>query len=231
MAPSWCEFTCPQLNLRLFRKSAILTSLWVRRDLKESPPKDIVPSLAVMVQTSKLWPQDLDLSWDCTWATCVQNTQRSACELGMHAAEGTSAATESSYARVYDVGILVTTKCRPHLHDLKNLQFRLLSVGFPGRHKEKAPKSLLSSRGDTGWASNLETTLQANSSSQNIFRSHERLRFPGPLPFFSAKTTGPGEKGAPRNHPEISSQKLADLECRFPCMTPMEGTEHRFGPF
>ena len=40
----------------------------------------------------------------------------------------------------------------------------------------------------------------------------------------SSKTKGPGEKGAPRNHPEISSQKLADLECRFP-MTPMEGTE------
>ena len=27
---------------------------------------------------------------------------------------------------------------------------------------------------------------------------------------------GPGEKGAPRNHPEISSQKLADFERRFP---------------
>ena len=32
----------------------------------------------------------------------------------------------------------------------------------------------------------------------------------------SSKTKGPGEKGAPRNHPEISSQKLADLDCRFP---------------
>ena len=27
---------------------------------------------------------------------------------------------------------------------------------------------------------------------------------------------GPGEEGAARNHPEISSQKLADFECRFP---------------
>ena len=35
---------------------------------------------------------------------------------------------------------------------------------------------------------------------------------------------GPGEKGAPGNHPEISSQKLADFEC-------MEGAEHHFGPF
>ena len=26
----------------------------------------------------------------------------------------------------------------------------------------------------------------------------------------------PGEKGAPRNHPETSSQKLADFKCRFP---------------
>ena len=42
---------------------------------------------------------------------------------------------------------------------------------------------------------------------------------------------GPGEKGAPRNHPESSSQKLADFECRFPKMNPMEGTEHHFGPF
>ena len=30
------------------------------------------------------------------------------------------------------------------------------------------------------------------------------------------KREGPGEKGTPRNHPEISSQKLADFECRFP---------------
>ena len=35
--------------------------------------------------------------------------------------------------------------------------------------------------------------------------------------FFSSKTNGPGEEGTPRNHPEISSQKLADL--------------HHFGPF
>ena len=27
---------------------------------------------------------------------------------------------------------------------------------------------------------------------------------------------GPGEKGVPRSHPEISSQELADFECRFP---------------
>ena len=45
----------------------------------------------------------------------------------------------------------------------------------------------------------------------------------------SSKTEGPGEKGAPRDHPEISSQKLADFECRFP-MTPMEETEHHFCP-
>ena len=32
----------------------------------------------------------------------------------------------------------------------------------------------------------------------------------------SSKTKGPGEKVAPRNHPKISSQKLADFECRFP---------------
>ena len=32
----------------------------------------------------------------------------------------------------------------------------------------------------------------------------------------SSKTKGPGEKGAPRNHPEISSPTLADFECRFP---------------
>ena len=32
----------------------------------------------------------------------------------------------------------------------------------------------------------------------------------------ASKTMGPGEKGAPRNHPEISSQKMADFECRFP---------------
>ena len=35
-------------------------------------------------------------------------------------------------------------------------------------------------------------------------------------PKFSSKTKWPAQKGAPRNHPEISSQKLADLECRFP---------------
>ena len=34
--------------------------------------------------------------------------------------------------------------------------------------------------------------------------------------FFSSETKGPGERGALRNHPEISSQKLADFECRFP---------------
>ena len=32
----------------------------------------------------------------------------------------------------------------------------------------------------------------------------------------SNKTKGPGEEGAPRNHPEILSQKVADSECRFP---------------
>ena len=34
---------------------------------------------------------------------------------------------------------------------------------------------------------------------------------------FSSTTKGPGEKGVPRNHPEKSSQKLADFECRVPC--------------
>ena len=33
---------------------------------------------------------------------------------------------------------------------------------------------------------------------------------------FSSKTKGPGEEGAPRNHSEISSQEVADFECRFP---------------
>ena len=42
------------------------------------------------------------------------------------------------------------------------------------------------------------------------------LRFTGREVKVSSKTKGPGEKGAPRNHPEISSQKLADFECRFP---------------
>ena len=32
----------------------------------------------------------------------------------------------------------------------------------------------------------------------------------------SSKQKGPGEEGAPRNHPEISSQKVANFECRFP---------------
>ena len=32
----------------------------------------------------------------------------------------------------------------------------------------------------------------------------------------SSKTKGPGEKGAPRDHPEISSQRLANFECGFP---------------
>ena len=31
----------------------------------------------------------------------------------------------------------------------------------------------------------------------------------------SSKTKGPGEKGAPRNHPEISSRKLADFELQI----------------
>ena len=42
-----------------------------------------------------------------------------------------------------------------------------------------------------------------------------------PTPFrnlwiISSKAKGPGEKGAPRNHPESSSQTLANFECRFP---------------
>ena len=36
------------------------------------------------------------------------------------------------------------------------------------------------------------------------------------LEIFSSKPKRPGEKGVPRNHPEISSQKLADFQCRFP---------------
>ena len=32
----------------------------------------------------------------------------------------------------------------------------------------------------------------------------------------SSETKWPGEEGAPRNHPEISFQKVADVECRFP---------------
>ena len=45
------------------------------------------------------------------------------------------------------------------------------------------------------------------------------VRLAMPLLFaelISSKTKGPGEKGAPRNHPEISSQKLVDFECRLP---------------
>ena len=36
-----------------------------------------------------------------------------------------------------------------------------------------------------------------------------------PLNLVSSKPKGPGEEGAPRNHPEISSQKVANVECRF----------------
>ena len=32
----------------------------------------------------------------------------------------------------------------------------------------------------------------------------------------SSKTKGPGEEGAPTNHPEMSSRKLGDFECRYP---------------
>ena len=32
----------------------------------------------------------------------------------------------------------------------------------------------------------------------------------------SSKRKGPGEEGAPRNHPEVSSQKVADFKCRLP---------------
>ena len=48
----------------------------------------------------------------------------------------------------------------------------------------------------------------------NLIPTHSRDN-PEKL-FIGSKTKGPGEKGAPRNHPEISSQKLADFECRFP---------------
>ena len=47
---------------------------------------------------------------------------------------------------------------------------------------------------------------------------------------FSSKTKGPGEEGAARNHPEISSHKKLISSADFP-MTPMERTEHHFGPF
>ena len=46
----------------------------------------------------------------------------------------------------------------------------------------------------------------------------------------AVKQRGRERKGPPRNHPEISSQKLADFECGFP-MTPMEGTEHHLALF
>ena len=41
---------------------------------------------------------------------------------------------------------------------------------------------------------------------------------PGHVTFYirKCKTKVPGEKGPPRNHLEISSQKLADFECRLP---------------
>ena len=39
------------------------------------------------------------------------------------------------------------------------------------------------------------------------------------------------EKGPQKSSTENSSQKLADFECRFPYQTPMERTEHHFGPF
>ena len=49
----------------------------------------------------------------------------------------------------------------------------------------------------------------------------------------SCRTKGPGEEGAPRKHPEISSQNVVDFECRFPYgpVIPMERTEHHFGSF
>ena len=34
--------------------------------------------------------------------------------------------------------------------------------------------------------------------------------------YISSKPEAPGKEGAPRNHPEISSQKVANFECRFP---------------
>ena len=40
--------------------------------------------------------------------------------------------------------------------------------------------------------------------------------FYGDAERISSKTKGPGEKGARRNDPEFSSQKVADFECRFP---------------
>ena len=47
---------------------------------------------------------------------------------------------------------------------------------------------------------------------------------------FSSATKGPGEEGAPRNHPEISFRKWPISSADLP-MTPMERTDHHFGPF
>ena len=47
----------------------------------------------------------------------------------------------------------------------------------------------------------------------------------------SSKTKGLGEKGVPRNHPEISCLRNWSISSADFSMTPMEGAEHYFGPF
>ena len=59
MALSWCEFTCLQLNSRLFRKSAILTSLWVRRGLNFCPSNE---KFYTVLQVWE-WPNALHVLW------------------------------------------------------------------------------------------------------------------------------------------------------------------------
>ena len=77
--------------------------------------------------------------------------------------------------------------------------FKLISAAQPSQPR----------RDPQFWRTVLLTHLQI------MTDCHDRAS-PHQTHLLSSKTKGPGEKGAPRNHPEISAQKLADFECRFP---------------
>ena len=47
-------------------------------------------------------------------------------------------------------------------------------------------------------------------------RSAEFIKISSYVSRINSKPKGSGEEGAPRVHPEISCQKVADFECRFP---------------
>ena len=108
--------------------------------------------------------------------------------------------------------ILLLSLCFSHLETSKQpTKWGYRHEFFPGSFPTLSGRQVWRARETPVWGWVVRGNWEGEGKGQSTHRSAHRY-----LRSLSSKTKGPGEEWGPRNHPEVSSQKVADFQCRCP---------------